>query len=411
MIAHQDREVLRRLASRVREVSELPEMEERRRLWYEHNALRSQKPMILCFPEGAWCELITGEDLACEGEWARSHEWQLRSKLYWWDHIRDDHVLEPLYEVAWHVDEGDLGVQIPKTHGEHRGSYIWEPPIQEIERDLPKLHFRQPRVDRTKSLAEKEALEGIFGDLLEVRHEGPYWWTAGLTWRAIELIGLQPLMIAMIDDPEGLHRLMGWLRDEHLAMMRWFEAEGLLTVNNRHHYTGSGGVGYTTELPARDYRGHARLKDRWGFAESQETVGCSPEMFAEFVLPYQIPLLEQFGLNCYGCCEPVHQRWKYIREVPRLRRVSVSPWCDQEFMAEALGRDVIFSRKPNPVLVCTNFDEDLIRRDLRHTVETASGCNLEIILKDTHTVQNEPWRITRWVEIALEEAARTLAVR
>jgi hypothetical protein len=27
------------------------------------------------------------------------------------------------------------------------------------------------------------------------------------------------------------------------------------------------------------------------------------------------------------------------------------------------------------------------------------------VLKDTHTVQNEPWRIERWVQIAREEIA------
>ena len=36
--------------------------------------------------------------------------------------------------------------------------------------------------------------------------------------------------------------------------------------------------------------------------------------------------LETFGLNCYGCCEGVHLRIDAIlKDVPRLRRVSVAP--------------------------------------------------------------------------------------
>jgi hypothetical protein len=95
-----------------------------------------------------------------------------------------------------------------------------------------------------------------------------------------------------------------------------------------------------------------------GICGSQETVGISPDMFAEFVLPYQLPILEKFGLNCYGCCEAVHERWKYISRVPRLRRVSVSPWCDQQAMAGYLKREYVFSRKPNPSYVCAFFNEE-----------------------------------------------------
>ena len=74
----------------------------------------------------------------------------------------------------------------------------------------------------------------------------------------------------------------------------------------------------------------------WCLTESQETVGVSPEQFEEFVFQYQLPLQERFGLNCYGCCEPLQSRWHIVKKIPRLRRVSVSPWADQEMMAEML---------------------------------------------------------------------------
>jgi hypothetical protein len=124
-------------------------------------------------------------------------------------------------------------------------------------------------------------------------------------------------------------------------------------------------------------------------------------MFEEFIFPYQLPVIRRFGLSYYGCCEPVHNRWHVIQRIPNLRRVSVSPWCDQAQMAEALGRDYIFCRKPNPAMISTgHFDEDAIREDLRTTLEVAGDCALELVMKDVHTLNDEPLRLGRWVELA-----------
>jgi hypothetical protein len=34
-----------------------------------------------------------------------------------------------------------------------------------------------------------------------------------------------------------------------------------------------------------------------------------------------------------------------------------------------------------------------------------------MILKDTHTVEHEPWRLGRWVQIAREEVERSISAR
>jgi hypothetical protein len=75
-------------------------------------------------------------------------------------------------------------------------------------------------------------------------------------------------------------------------------------------------------------------------------------------------------------------------------------------MAEVLGRKAVFSRKPNPALICASFNEEAARHDVAGTLDAAKGCNIELIMKDTHTIQNEPWRLARWVEIARDEIAK-----
>ena len=92
-----------------------------------------------------------------------------------------------------------------------------------------------------------------------------------------------------------------------------------------------------------------------------------------------------------------------LKRLPDLARVSVSPWADEAFMARELGRDIVYSRKPKPTLISTEkFDEDAIRADLRHTLAVAQDCRVEIIMKDVHTLRNEPERLPRWVQIARE---------
>jgi hypothetical protein len=216
-------------------------------------------------------------------------------------------------------------------------------------------------------------------------------------------------MWAMYDAPDELHRLMAFLRDDAMNFITWCEREGLLTANSGGaDYVGSGGVGTIDGLASG--AGPAKLADRWGFGESQETVGVSPAMFEEFIVPYQVPLLEKFALNCYGCCEGLEHRIDTVmNHIPRLRRVSVAPMANEKVLGPKLAGKAVYSRKPNPAPVCIGFDEPTIRDDLRRTLAVAGGQTLEFVMKDTHTVENHPERLTRWVQIAYEEIDRYLS--
>ena len=97
--------------------------------------------------------------------------------------------------------------------------------------------------------------------------------------------------------------------------------------------------------------------------------------------------------------------WPYRQS--NLRRVSVSPWANLNRMAERLGPNYILSLKPNPAdLAAETVDEARLRTGLRESIQVARAnhCHLEIIMKDNHTIANDPARVIRWVQIALEEA-------
>jgi hypothetical protein len=193
-----------------------------------------------------------------------------------------------------------------------------------------------PAARKTSSLLA--CAEEVFEGILEVRLEGAWWWSLGMTSDLILLRGFEQALYDLYDDPKGFYALMAFLRDENLAKLDFLESQGLLSLNNGGDFIGTGGYGWSRELPAPGFDGtRMRTRDLWGFCESQETSGVSPELFEEFVFAYQLPILERFGLNIYGCCEPLDSRWEIVRRIPRLRKVTVSPLSDVHLMAERLG--------------------------------------------------------------------------
>lgn len=418
-----DISVLRSLASRMAEEADSAENVERREAWFQHNALGHGRPLILAEISGVMDETVPDETLQCGNEWARGIERRLRAELYEHEVLKDDHVLEPWINVNWKVDatpfadSSEIVVHTRTLENGKQGAKNWEPIVRDIDRDFHKLRGRSFSVDRDSTLAEKERLEAAVGDILPVRIRGSFWWTFGMTAEVIDLIGLENLMLFMYDDPEGLRRIMRFMHDDHVAFAEWLEREGLLSLNNENDYIGSGSRGYTQELPKRgseeeffkaNIDSAVKNTDTWILLESQETVGVGPDQFEEFIFPYQEDLAKRFGLVYYGCCEPLHSRFDIIKRLPNLRSVSVSPWANEEAMAEALDGRYVYSRKPNPSLISMDkFDEDVLRSDIRKTLELTRGSDVEIIMKDVHTLHGHPERLSRWVSIAREESERT----
>jgi hypothetical protein len=407
-----DTEILRELGLKLREHAESDVNRERRRLWYDLDGGGAARPLILSETDGGFQMIRPDLRLRCREPWAQSQEWVLRSAIVHFENIQDDSPIEPFVNCPWQIEVSGYGVEMKTTNPEAqemRGAYHIDPALTDLEKDIHRLRKRTFTVKREETLAEKTCLEEVFDGILPVRMRGNPWWTLGLTSTAIRLVGLEQLMLYMYDQPAALHQLMAFLRDDHLALVQWMEDEGLLTLNNENDYMGSGSRGYTRRLPA-DGEGGKRpvtARDLWVLLESQETVGVGPDLYAEFVFPYENAIAERFGSVYYGCCEPVHTRWHVLKKMANLERVSVSPWCNEEFMAPQLADRFVYSRKPNPAMISTaHFDEELIRRDLRHTLELTRehGCRLEIVMKDVHTLHGEPDRLARWVRLAREES-------
>jgi hypothetical protein len=401
-----ERLVLRLLAEQAAELAARSIEAEKRMLWTRHNALKPTRPVIFCDPENSWNEIIPPEMLACQNPIARGWEFHLRKQVFWGAQMGDDYTVPPYFPIEHIHLEPDWGLRQVQIGGKDGGAYRWDAPVK-TEEDIDRLHFPLLRVDFAATQHLAVLAESIFGDLLPARIKTSWWWTLGLTQTLVYLRGLQQMLYDMIDNPRLMHRLMALLSQGTAALLDDLQAAGLLSLNCDGSYVGSGGLGWSDELPGAGVNGQVRTQDMWALGESQESIGVSPRMFAELIFPYQLPLLERFGLTCYGCCEPVDKRWPTLQQIPNLRRVSVSPWSDRAKMAENLGDRYIYSMKPNPAsLAMETFDEERIRQALRHDLQLARGCRVEIIMKDNHTVRRDPARVVKWVRIAREEAER-----
>jgi hypothetical protein len=383
-----------------------PVMAERARRWTNLKDLQTEKPMIL-FETWSLLHYVADDELECTDPANRGLEWTMRSVIRHAEEVGDDIVLEPVWRVEWRVLGSDYGVPLNTTSAEDvlgdHVAYHYDHPIRTPE-DIARLKPRRWSVDRPGTLCEVERLEALFGDVLPVCLHGTTALHAGLTGDLFRLLGNDNLMTWVIDQPEVIHHVMAYLRDDRMVYFRWLESEGLLGLNNNSTLVGSGSPGYTTALPQPDYAGKPRLKDVWVWMESQECAGISPRMFGELFLPYMAEVAGLFGLVYYGCCEAVHDRWDAIRAaIPHVRAASVSPWCDMTAIAARLDRQVVFSRKPRPAPISGDApDWDALRSDATATLDAARDCNLEIIFRDVYRIGSDRDRLRRWTNMVRE---------
>ena len=412
-----DRAILRELAARQAEIAALPVMAARKQQWYDLNDGRAgaRPPVIIetwtfdrdFMPDGIY---------HCTSDLGRSIERQLLRNVRNHELIDDDKVIPDTYDIGWAVDIDELGVVIEQetvkdADGIETG-YRWKHPIKDLREDLHLLKPATCSVDRERTWAWQAFLQDLLGDLLPVEIRTGVFGCSMLTHRVVELMGMQAYFMAMVDAPDEVHRLMGYLRDNALRVMRWAEAEGLLRLNNGNQESFGSSYDFTTKLPAPGYDGGpARLRDMWGNANSQETVGISPRMFHEFCFPYYRDVCEPVGLVYYGCCEPAHPFWADISAMPNLKKVSISRWCDERFMGEALqGSEIVYSRKPDPnfLSVDQRLDEEAWAAHIRATLEATHGVFVEFIIRDVYTVHGDLNNARRAVEIARREVDQSV---
>ncbi len=407
MLNKKDISIVRELAERVAEVAALPVQEEKRELWRKLNSLNPSRPMVM-IDQVCWNEMnFDGElDLLCTDEECRKYEEQLRQTLFQWSHFPVDMVVESFIGVPKAIRNSGFGIGVwEETITNDPTSVVlshkYDNQLQ-TEADLEKIRMPEISHDITETERRLAVSHELFDSLLELRPLGydPYLslWDPIATW-----MGIEDALFAIMDKPEFMHRVLTRMTEGYLGMLDQLEEQGLLCEpQGVIHCTGA----YTDELPAPEYDpDRPRTKDLWMFGMAQMLSTVSPKMLKEFEVDYTSRICERFGLVYYGCCEPLDLKMAEVRMIPKVRKISMSPWANQERGAREIGSDYVFSCKPNPAVLATDiFSPGKIKSDLISIREIceSNDCPLEIILKDISTVRYAPERIFEWARIAMD---------
>ena len=412
-----ERDALRRLAAKQAEIASLPIQQEHIASWKRLNSNKTGRPMVW-IDEIPWHEMdIAGElRLQTEHPLCRQAEEALRKTIYQWEHMPADMVVEPRFLVDLTIHDSGFGMEEeaettghlpakPRVETDPVVSRRYLPQIQ-TEADIEKIRTPVVTVDRKTSELHREIISDLFGDILKVELVGirHHWfapWDLLVSWWGVEQaltdIALKPALV---------HQAMRRLMDAYLARMKQWQELNLLSFGAGNHRVGSGGPGLTDELPRPGFDpSHVRPVDQWGCATAQVFSAVSARMHGEFALRYELEWLSRFGLNYYGCCEPLHGKIGILEKIPGLRKISMSPWADIDIMVENTQGRYVLSYKPNPaILAVSDWNPARVRSELAEALRRCKGCNVEIIMKDISTVNSRPERLFEWTRIAAEVA-------
>jgi len=408
-ITPQDKQILRALAGRQAEIAALPIMDERRALWYDLNDGKTGHPLVTMEFHGVESDVYP--PLACETPLARGIEHQMARQIFKFEHYRDDRVIPACFMVGipnWFKPFG----YSPQVADRQGMAYRYEHAVQDLEADFAVFKASEYEADAglAKANERKAQVEDIIGDILPVRLEfpGPSFCPGHIL---VQMMSLETMCLSILDYPDLFHKVMRQLTDDYHAWLDAIEAVGAVIPNNDESHVSMDTYCYTHDLPGvGELNRPVKISDVWGYSNSQETVSMSPAMFDEFFFTYIKEAADRFGLYSYGCCEPVHTLWEpCLSRMKTLRKISVSPWCDEEFMGDALrSRKIVYHRKPfsNFFSIDPVFDEAAFLKHMEKTVKAAHGCPLEVTFRDICSVRGEPQRLTRAVELTREAFAR-----
>ncbi len=408
-ISANSRQILRRLAGQLACIAAAPIHAETARLWTRLNDLKSVRPMVW-INEIPWHEMNVNEELAlhCGEPWAQQQEFRMRRLLYQWQHLPADMIIRDYLPCPLVIQNTGFGLEedVDSISTDAANSIISRRFHRQIinPKDLEKIKPAVVHHDVAATEANYQLMCEVYAGIMPVRKEGikHIWYTP---WdNLIRWWGVQDAMLDLVDRPEMVNEAVARCAASMHAGLDQMIAQNLLSLGTDNTRVGSGGYGYTTALPGTNFdAAHVRPINNWGCSNAQIFSEVSPEMHWEFALRHDIPWLQRWGLNYYGCCEPLDFKIDILRRIPRLRKISMNYRIRLSRAVAAVGTDYVFSYKPNPApLAEDRWRPDVVRDELRQVLEQTRGMHVEIIMKDISTVRYQPQRLWEWQRIAMD---------
>lgn len=395
-MTQRDKEIVRELAKRYMEIATDEKQKKMNKRMLDTNDLKLVRPPVL-MDEIPWYQMnIDGElDCLCEDKAAQKLELELRKALYRRKHFRADTLLLPYHRVPMSYDTTGIGIktqeEILRTDGTNNiVSHEYIDVLEDEESvnliKIPTFTARPDKDERNMAF-----YTDLLGDTMPVKLCGRSF-AYHAPWDQIARYrGMEPILYDFYDRPEHLHAIRQKFHEIMLAEMDFVEKQLHVdpVVANLHCTPG-----YVSGLAEDGWKATWLRTMAQGFSE------ISPEMHEEFELYYIMQIAHRFAYTYYGCCEPLDKKLDVIFKIPNLRKVGVSPWANEEVMAERLGGNYVYARKPNPANVAMVTDPEVIRAETEKTLKLCHkyGCPVEFVLKDISTVSNRPENLIVWAD-------------
>jgi len=403
-----EKKILYDLASRVNELAESDKNKCNRDLWRKHNSFKGNRPLLYLYTFG-FQENFDESLLRCEDPLLRQIEIELHRTLMR-SELDDDSVVEPWINAraCYELNDNELwGVPFGLTDTPVPGGAAAYNPILLTE-DFSCLKPAPYKIKERETALRQEKIEEALGGAMPVhmsRTSPFHTWSNAIAKDIAKMRGLEQIMWDMYDNEEWLHSLLTFMRDTILKNIEDAEAAGGYSLADQFNQV----MPYSMELEDPNPLVKEVSMDRlWGFFAAEEYNNVSPEMFWEFLLQYQKPIIEKFGLVSYGCCEDLTRFIPYLRRINNLRRIRVSAWADAVKCAEQIGEDYILSWAVHPTMLTAGLDEDYARKYIREhfAIFKENHNHFDISVKGVYSLNHDPDSIKRWTKIVREETEK-----
>lgn len=384
MLSGHERNYLRDLAKRIRELADTDRHKEIVRRYKRINSLHIERsPVALHLPDDAHIKLLETKKPIIEDQTFR---WLENEFLVM---IRRDRVLRAdmpitnvFYTGLFHSTTDWMDEYKHVVANKDGTSSAFQPCLKSYG-DLCKMRYPELAVDWKLTNQRFEEIHSTLGDILDIRIGSPFSMTCGwgesIIDQFVEMRGLEQTYMDFIDAPEFVHEVMRFMADGKLALLDQYRAQNALFINNDRYLIGSCSYPLTDELPGKmDSQHKITGSNLWAFAQAQELSEVSPDMLREFVLPYQARITNRFGLISYGCCEKIDDKIDVIEAaIPNLRILTVSPYCNVDRVAEKCRGKYVMACKMHPALV-SSFSDARVEEAIRSLLHATTGCSLTI---------------------------------
>ncbi len=403
MISSKDKQIIRDLAKTQLEYANLPYMQELKKEWTRHNDGILGRPMVTV-EWGTFSQEAIDPLLQTKGKIAREIEKIILGSFLGQKLFKDDSVVNNFVGIQKLSSFKPFGLKVLVDHLDNSVGHHFVEQIKDLEEDFDKLKKSKYSIYSIIDLPIKKYVESIVGDILPVKYIGKSLYSVP-TQDVVHIMGLENMMFSMYDYPELFHKMMQMLSNDYIEYFKHLEAKGFLLPTNAGEWVGQGTYAFSSTMKGeKDFKNEkVKTEDIWGFMDSQETSSISPAMYEEFIFPYYEKISKIFGALSYGCCEAVDPIWENcLSKLHNLKKVSISPWCNEEKMGEYLkNTGIVYHRKPSPNYLGVDkvFDKEGFTKHIQKTISATKDCVVEFTQRDVYTVHNDMQKVKDYVSI------------